>query len=335
MLRSETVRENELPPVTVPRDLELIDLVHRGTETEIWQTRQRQTGELICWKGLRGPGGEHPAALQRLHHERRVLADVNSCHVVSLAAGSRGDDPPGLRLRWLPGESLQSRLARTQLLPVETTVWIARQVAQGMEALLATGWLHGAIAPRHVRLSPTGEVTLVDLSAAFPDELQATLPEPTAGGMEPLSARGTGRRGHRREADLQDLGRLLWRLLAGTTVPECDQELVTLTSELRRRVPELPRDLVALTTRLLTAENWPRGVGLRDVIRPLVGCELRCLLAESAETVRGRPPGSPSAASPGGEGAVKSVLRWTFGESPATTGTQGRLSFAACQRVFD
>jgi hypothetical protein len=54
--------------------------------------------------------------------------------------------------------------------------------------------------------------------------------------------------------------------------------------------------LAALTARLLTAKDWPRGAGLRDVIRPLVGCELRCLLAESVGTPTDRPQRSPSAA---------------------------------------
>lgn len=296
MQPSEKVRETESAPVPVPRDLELIRLVHRGPETELWHTRQRDTGEQICWKGLREPGGFHSPAQQRLEHERRVLAEVNHRQVVSLAEEPRAADPPGLRLRWLPGESLHTRLAQTPLLPLESAVWILRQVAQGMEALLASGWLHGAIEPRHVRLSAAGEVTLVDLSAAFRDELESPWLEPTAAGLEPLAAHGTGRRSHRREHDLHALGRLMWRLLTGTTVPDGVSDVTTLTGELRRRVPEVPRELAALTTRLLTAENWPRGAGLRDVIRPLVGCELRCLLAESAGTPSEQPQRSPFAA---------------------------------------
>lgn len=292
----ETSREHETAAVSVPRDLELIELVHRGPATELWQTRQRQTGELICWKGLRDPGGEHSAPRQRLEHERRVLADVNNRHVVALAPGSRGDDPPGLRLRWLPGESLHSRLTKTPWLPLGDAVWIARQVAAGMEALLAMGWLHGQIAARHVRLAPTGEVTLVDLSAAFRDHLQIALPDSPLVGSGAPSAQTIGRPACRLENDLRDLGRLMWRLLAGGAEPASLPDPAALTGELRRRVPEVPRDLASLTAHLLTDPTWPRGTGLRDVIRPLVGCELRCLRAESAETETGQPHASPAAA---------------------------------------
>lgn len=296
MQPSETVRATEPAAVTVPRDLELIRLVHRGPETEIWQTRQRETGALICWKGLREPWGPQSPPWQRLAHERRVLAEVNNRHVIALAEGPRVADPPGLRLRWLPGESLDTRLARTPLLPLGLAVWMLRQVAQGMEALLASGWLHGALEPHHVRVSPAGEVTLLDLGAAFRDELESPWLETTAGGLEPLSAQGTGRLAQRREHDLQALGRLMWRLLAGTTAPDSSHDPATLTGELRRHVPELPRELAALTARLLTATDWPRGAGLRDVIRPLVGCELRCLRAEAAGMPTDRPQSSPSAA---------------------------------------
>jgi hypothetical protein len=231
-----------------------------------------------------------------MEHERRVLADVNNRHVVALAAGSRGDDPPGLRLGWLPGESLHSRLTRTPWLPLRDAVWIARQVAEGMEALLAAGWLHGQIAPQHVRLSPTGEVTLVDLSAAFRDHLQIALPDSTAVGSGAPSALTIGRPTCRLENDLRDLGRLMWRLLAGRTEPTRHLDPAALTGELRRRVPEIPRELASLTARLLTDPTWPRGMGLRDLIRPLVGCELRCLLTESAETQTGPPHAAPTVA---------------------------------------
>ena len=296
MQPSETVRATASAAVTVPRDLELIRLVHRGPETELWQTRQRETGALICWKGLREPWGLQSPPWQRLEQERRVLAEVNNRHVIALAESPRPADPPGLRLRWLPGESLDTRLARTPLLPLGLAVWILRQVAQGMEALLASGWLHGAIAPRHVRLSPTGEVTLLDLSASFRDELELPWLETTTAGLEPLAAQGTGRLAQRREHDLHALGGLMCRLLTGTTELDDSPDVATLTSELRRRVPEVPRELASLTARLLTAKDWPRGAGLRDVIRPLVGCELRCLLAESAGTPTDRPQRSPSAA---------------------------------------
>jgi hypothetical protein len=78
--------------------------------------------------------------------------------------------------------------------------------------------------------------------------------------------------------------------------PAGHPDAAVLTGELRRRVPEVPRELASLTARLLTDPTWPRGTGLRDVIRPLVGCELRCLLAESAGVETDRHQLSPIAA---------------------------------------
>jgi hypothetical protein len=81
----------------------------------------------------------------------------------------------------------------------------------------------------------------------------------------------------------------MWRLLSGTTMPNGFHDVATLTAELQR-------ELASLTARLLTADAWPRGEGFRDVIRPLVGCKLRCLAAESAGTGPSVPEASSTAA---------------------------------------
>ncbi len=296
MLSSGIVGPLESALVTVPHDLELIGLVHRGAQTEIWQTRQRHTGELVCWKGLRGTREEFPTTARRLDHERRVLAEVNSQYLIPAPHAPHEQDPPGLRLPWLAGESLHSRLVRTRQVPFPYAVWIARQVAQGLQALLAAGWRHGAIAPRHVLLSPTGEVRLVDLAAAVRDELPPLALEGTAveaaAGSACLPGGGAAGRIH----DLQDLGRLVWHMLTGRPDPDCTLDSATLARELRKRAPEVPRDMALLTARLLTGENWSYGTGLREVIRPLVGHELQCLSGAMFQPENADPVFNPSAA---------------------------------------
>lgn len=262
-----------VPPV-VPRDLELLDLVDRNEWTEVWQARQRETGHFLCWKGLRERSSDQPQANRRFEHERRVLLDVSSPYVVHLVEGPRAGDPPGLRLAWLPGDSLQRRLTRTPKLPVPSCIWIARQIAQGLEALLAAGWLHGALHPAHVRLAPNGAAVLVGLSQAVREELCPTHFDRETTSHQGPAPRGTGRLAHRREHDLQDLGRLLWRMLTGVPVGATESDPAALALTLRRQVPEIPRELAILTARLLTESAWPRGVGLRDVIRPIVSLEL-------------------------------------------------------------
>src|SRR5205807_1385199 len=43
---------------------------------------------------------------------------------------------------------------------------IIRQVAEALAALHCAGWLHGQLRPEHILLSPSGQVTLIDLTLA-------------------------------------------------------------------------------------------------------------------------------------------------------------------------
>ena len=296
MQPSQITREPGTSQSVVPRDLDLLDLVAQTESTEVWQARQRETGQLLCWKGLRDPSADQPQTRRRFEHERQVLLEVSSPYVVHLAEGPRAGDPPGLRLAWLPGESLQRRLIRTPQLSVSDSIWIARQIAQGLEALLAAGWLHGALHPTHVRLAPTGEVALVDLSQGVREELCPTHFDAATASDAISAPRGTGRLAHRREQDLQDLGRVLWRMLTGMPVGPTGGDQSDLAHALRRHVPEIPRELATLTARLLCETDWPRGAGLREVLRPLVGLELRGLVGDN--TMRQSTPAraTPSAA---------------------------------------
>ena len=44
--------------------------------------------------------------------------------------------------------------------------WIARQVAEALEALHQAGWMHCDVKPSNIFVSPAGHVTLIDLGFA-------------------------------------------------------------------------------------------------------------------------------------------------------------------------
>jgi serine/threonine-protein kinase len=285
-------------------DFELIRLAGRGTYAEVWQVRYRPTGTLLALKQLRTDRDNRPAARRILENEAEVAGKVNSEFVVRLVHPQLNANPPYLILEWLAGRTLEARLASGQRLFCREALWIARQCAQGMHALLVAGHMHGDIKPSNIFLSDDGAAKLIDLGFARSDRLLATdlAREPArhlTGTPEYLApetllagdSNGVGR-------DIYSLGVTLYQMLTGALPFTGEnvgdvlrQHQGSVPHRLRALAPDVPREVDELVLRLLSKQPLRRGAGLSWLIRELIGLELMLLPADGEGPVQGVTPG--------------------------------------------
>jgi serine/threonine-protein kinase len=285
--------DQRAPEVYRREDCDRIALAERGTYAEVWQVRHRPTGQLLALKQLRPDRDDQSAARRILENEAEVAEAVGSEFVVRLVSAQLDPEPPYLLLEWLSGRTLEARLADEQRLFCREAVWVARQCAQGMHALLIAGWTHGDIKPSNIFLFNDGSVKLIDLGFARPDRLPATdladEHRPTLTGtpeyLAPESLLAGESSGVAR--DVYSLGVTLYRMLTGTlpfsgeTVVEVvRQHQGSLPPRLRALAPEVPREVEELVQRLLSKQPLRRGVGLAWLIRDLIGLELQLLATD-------------------------------------------------------
>ena len=62
---------------------------------------------------------------------------------------------------------MQQRLEADGYTPLPVALWLVRQIAQGLEALHASGWVHGDVKPENAIVGSRGHVTLVDRLSVF------------------------------------------------------------------------------------------------------------------------------------------------------------------------
>src|SRR5262249_37242678 len=92
-----------------------------------------------------------PAARKRFLREARSSARVRHENVVQVHAVE--EEPlPYLVMEFIPGETLQQRLARTGPLEAAEVAQIGRQVAEGLAAAHAQGLIHRDIKPANILL---------------------------------------------------------------------------------------------------------------------------------------------------------------------------------------
>ncbi len=282
----------QFPAPGLPRSqtFEWVSLAGRGTFADVWQIRDRQTGRLQALKQLRPDQEGHKAARRILENEAEIGGKIESGNVVKVGHAHFEANPPYLLMEWLTGKTLAARLAAQTRLFCREALWIARQCAQGMHALLISGYIHGDIKPSNIFLCDDGIVKLIDLGFARADRQNASgvvdVSQRTLAGtpdylapeaLVPGDPGGISR-------DVYSLGVTLYQMLTGslpfkgeTVVEVLRQHQQALPPRLRSTAPDVPREVNDFVHRLLSKQPWRRNAGLSWLVHELIGLELSLL----------------------------------------------------------
>ncbi len=208
---------------------EVLAPVGAGGMGEVYRARDTGLGRDVALKLIRDDLAARAPHLERLRHEARVLASLNHPNVATLHGLEVCDGQPVLVMELVEGETLGERL-RSGPLPVADALHVAGQIAAGLEAAHERGILHRDLKPSNVRLTPRGEVKLLDFGlarafqaaapagaeAAFPSDQStgsdASHPSGTAPYMSPEQVRGEAQD---QRTDVWAFGCVLFECLAG------------------------------------------------------------------------------------------------------------------------
>ena len=171
-------------------------------------------------------------------HERRLLARVDSPHVVRLVdAGELDGTTEWLALELLDAEPIFRYCDRMRL-PIRERIRIFAGAAQGVADAHAAGVLHLDLAPTNVLVTGAGVAKVIDFGSGrrVDDDSLPGRAAATPSFAAPERFRDGGRAS--RLADVWSLGALLYELVSG--VPPIDVDAVSMAEARRRRLSEDP-----------------------------------------------------------------------------------------------
>ena len=205
-----------------------------GGMGEVYRARDSRLQRDVALKTLPPAFLQDPERRSRFEREARVLASLNHPHIAAIYGIEDADTNTGrvpvLVLELVEGRTLDEHAAGEPL-PLDEAVAIARQIAEALEAAHERGIVHRDLKPANVKLTPEGQVKVLDFGLAkSADPAAGPLADPgasptltadvtaagtimgTAAYMSPEQARG---KTVDRRADIWAFGAVLFEMLSG------------------------------------------------------------------------------------------------------------------------
>ena len=284
----------------------LEELRGRGAMSEVWRAHDTRLDRTVALKMLSSASDR-----SRFHREARAVAAL--AHENVMRVYDYGEDAAGpfMALEWLPGGTLDERLAGGAL-PRDEATDVARGIAAGLAHLHERGIVHRDLKPANVLFDAEGRPKLADLGLARIAAGGGTLTAAgtilgTAAYISPEQAAG---RPAGPASDVYAFGVILFRMLTGE-LPFTAADTLEFV-RLHRTVepplveeldPQAPRRLAALTAATLRKDPAVRP---RDGSALLAALDQTTPPAEQTRVLGTAPPAA--SASPRRTAAVATAL---------------------------
>jgi serine/threonine-protein kinase len=258
----------------------------QGALTRVYLARPADTQSApqgqYALKLLRDEWSNHPLAIARMRREAIVGQAVAHRRIISVLSSHVHRPPYYVVMPRLEGGDLGVQLAIHGRIEVGAALWIARQAAEGLDALHTSGYLHGDLKPRNLFINSDGEVTLLDLTCARRIDEPPMIDEtPIIGTPIYLAPEIFAGRPADARSDLYSLGIILFEMLAGR-LPILSNSLETIGTfkmqsaipSVRIFAPHVSHQVAEFIRRLTAREPLRRPSSAREVARNLVRLEI-------------------------------------------------------------
>jgi serine/threonine-protein kinase len=272
-----------------------------GGMGEVWKARDRVLDRVVAAKVLRSEYTGDPNFLARFRNEARHTAGLTHPNIASVYDYGETTDDSGnqqlafLVMEFVEGEPLVTILHDEGQLPVDWTLHVLGQSADGLSAAHRAGVVHRDIKPGNLMVRPDGVVKLTDFGIAQArDATPLTRTGMVVGTAQYLSPEQAQGMEVTAASDVYSLGVVAYECLAGVRPFDGASQVAIALAHINRPPPPLPAH-VPPAVRLLVeralakdpADRFPDGAAFAEAIRRV---------AAGGSPVVGAPATAPSPA---------------------------------------
>ena len=260
----------------------VLKILGAGGMGVVFQAEDPKLHRLVALKAMLPALAASGTNKERFLLEARAAAAVEHDHIIPIFEVNEDRSVPFIAMPFLRGESLEDRLKRQRKLPVDETLRIAKEIAEGLGAAHERNMIHRDIKPANIWLEgDKGRVKILDFGLARSVRGESNLTQQgaiigTPAYMAP--EQGAGKKVDTR-CDLFSLGCVLYRMATGTLPFKGTDTVSTLVAVAtenptapRKLNPELSPRLSKLIMDLLAKdaeERPPSALSVVDLIEEL------------------------------------------------------------------
>src|SRR5262245_21037472 len=246
--------------------LEITALLGKGGMGEVYRARDTKLKRDVAIKILPNEFSCDADRVSRFQREAEVLASLNHPNIAAIYDLQEANGSRFLILELIEGETLGDRIARGPI-PVADALGIAENICEALEAAHEKGIIHRDLKPANVKITPEGNVKVLDFGLAKAIESRASNPilsnsptmigasQPgvilgTAAYMSPEQAKG---RTVDQRTDIFALGCVLYEMMTGRRAFD-GEDVPDILSRILQRDPDwtlLPVNVPARIRELL------------------------------------------------------------------------------------
>jgi len=246
---------------------QIVEKVGQGGMGVVYRAQDSHLHRSVALKFLPETFATDPERLVRFEHEAKLLASLNNPNIASIYGLEEVDSRRFIVQELVEGETLAQRIAKGPL-PLDETLEICHQIAEGLEAAHEKGIIHRDLKPANIKITPEGKVKILDfgLAKVFHEEPAAADPSQsptvtlmsrpgvilgTAAYMSPEQAKG---KAVDKRTDIWAFGCVLYECLTGKMAFEGETVTETLAVILKGEPDwrSLPQDIPAGIRNVLT-----------------------------------------------------------------------------------
>jgi serine/threonine protein kinase/tetratricopeptide (TPR) repeat protein len=270
---------------------EIIRTIGQGGMGDVFQGRDRQTGDLVAIKLLKPDiVAEMPDLLERFRREGEALRKLNHPNIVKMLAAVEEDGMHYLIMQYVVGGSLRDLLDRHPKLPIDQVLAIGIELADALTRAHHLKIIHRDLKPENVLLTEEGIPLLTDFGVArIGTRTRVTETGSVIGTYSYLSPEACMGEDLDQRTDIWAFGVMLYEMLAGQRPFDASQSTAILLAILNNPLPDLaaarpdvPLALADLISRMLHKKREGRIPSVR-----VVGAALEAIQEGTDEALPG------------------------------------------------